>query len=277
MNLDLQRPDGKTVTCEIIHKPFTLDGQPCSLFLLRDVGAVRSLHQRLSDLEKMSILGRLLGSMAHEINNPLSIILGYAEMIQTGVAPPEGLREYISHIREAGERCRRVLNGFLNQYRSHPFLPRDVSLDGLSRRVLELMEFHFRYHCIRVEADLEEGVTIRGDAQQIEQVLVNLLTNAVQAMKDQPRRILRVRVARDPGGPSLTVVDTGCGIPPSLQKRLFEHGMSGKDEGHGLGLFLCREIMNRHGGRIEFSSTPGRTEFVLRFPPPGGPGSTAGR
>lgn len=271
MNLDLRRPDGTTVACEVVHKFFTFEGQTHSLFLLRDVGAVRSLHHRLAGLEKMSVLGQLLGSMAHEINNPLSIILGCAEMIESGAVPPEGLKEYIGHIRQAGERCRRVLNGFLDQYRSRPFIPQNVSLDGLARRTLELMEFHFRYHLVRVESDIAEGVAMRGDPRQIEQVLVNLLMNAVQAMKDQPRRVLSVRVVPDPQGPCLTVADTGCGIPPERQKNLFERGISDKEGGHGLGLSLSREIVSRHRGRIEFTSRPGQTVFTVRFPAPPAP------
>ena len=268
MNLDLKRPDGRTLSCEVVHKSVDLEGQPHALFLLRDVGPVRDLHRRMRELEKMSVLGRLLGSMAHEINNPLSVILGYAELIQSGAVPPENLREYVGHIREAGERCRLVLTGFLNQYRSRPFTPQDVPLGPLVRRTLELMEFHLRYHLVRSEADLDDAVSVRGDPRQIEEVLINLLINAVQAMKDQPRRILTVRLSREGGEAVLTIADTGCGIPPERQKNLFDRGVTGKDEGHGLGLSLCREIVSRHGGRIEFASRPGHTVFTVRFPSP---------
>ncbi len=272
---DLARPNGTSVTCEIVHKGFKIDGKDHTLFLLRDVGPVRQMHQRMAELEKMSVLGRLLGSLAHEINNPLSIVLGYSEMLAAAPPPPEKVPEYAGHVLEAGKRCQRVLRGFLDQYRLRPFAPALKPLGEIVRGAVGLMDFHLRYHLVRAEVKADDRVFVRADAQQIEQVLINLLTNAVQAMKGRSRRILKIMAVQGPEGPLLEVSDTGCGIPPEHLKAIFDRGFTTKGEGagHGLGLAVCREIVQRHGGRIDVASRVDQgTTFTLRFPPaPAGP------
>ncbi len=268
--VELNRPDGGKVHCEVVHKTVKIGETDHNLFLLRDVGEVRELHKRVANLEKMSVLGRLLGSLAHEINNPLTVVLGYAELIGTTDLPPESVKEYARHVLDAGRRCQHVLKGFLGQYRMRPFDMRPARLGEIVRRAMDLMDFHLRYHMVRAEIDVDDSVDIRADSQQVEQVLINLLMNAVHAMKGRQRRLLRVRATADREGPLVEISDTGCGIPPEHLKNIFDRGFSTKEieSGHGLGLPLCQEIIQRHGGRIEVSSRQDEgTTFSLRFPP----------
>jgi signal transduction histidine kinase len=266
--LDLQRPDGKVAACEAVIRHLDLQGETCRLLLLHDVGTLREMQQRMGELEKGSVLGQLIASITHEINNPLAVILGYAELLESSGLAPEG-REYATFIREAGQRCKRVVNAFLDQYRSRPFTPVPARLHEVLRDAARLMDFHLRYNLAAIDVDVEEGPEIFVDPGQIEQLLINLISNAVKSMQGRPERRLGLRLRWTDREAIIEVSDTGCGIPAENLPRLFIRGFTARadESGHGLGLALSQEIANRHGGRITVESDVGRgTTFSVHLP-----------
>jgi PAS domain S-box-containing protein len=270
INIDFVRPDGTKIACEVAHRKFETGGETHHLFLLRDVGKIRDFQKWMTTIEKMSIHGQLVGSLTHEINNPLAIILGYTELLKTGSPSPQTTIKYVDQIYEAGKRCQRVMEGFLDQYRARPFAPSLTCLTKVVRSAVGLMEFHLRYHLVQIAIEVDDRIHVFADSHEIEQILINLMTNAVQAMKDSPRRILRLAVRQDSEGVVVEVADMGPGIASADMKHLFERGFSARSDGsgHGLGLFLCQEIAHRHGGRITVESQVGQgTTFTIHFPP----------
>jgi signal transduction histidine kinase len=256
------------VECEATLRSLNIDGQVHRVILLRDVGEVRALQKRMSELEKMSVLGQLIASITHEINNPLAVINGYAELLE-GSAIPEEEREYARIIREAGERCHRVVETFLGQYRSRPFTPKRVKLAEVVKNAAQHMDFHLRYHLVKLELEVDESLEVLADAGQFEQVLINLMGNALKAMQGRPTRLLRVRVGATPRGADVDVSDTGCGMPAADLEKLFQRGFTARKDGtgHGIGLALSQEIAQRHGGSITVTSEPDRgTTFTVHLP-----------
>lgn len=268
--VNLRTTGNAEAPCEVIVKRFAVEGEDYKLFLLRDVQQVLRLQKRMAELERTSALGDLVGSITHEINNPLTAILGYSELLMNGCTDPE-LRGHADQVHQAGKRCKEVVETILGRYRSRSSSSSSgpVRVADLVRNVTRHLEFHMRYHLVTLDVEAEEGILVRANEGQLEQVMTNLMCNAVKAMRQRPDRLLRVRCRAEAGSAVIEVSDTGCGIAPEHLKRLFERGFSAweGDGGHGLGLALSREIVEHYGGKIEVRSEPGQgTTFTLRLP-----------
>jgi len=267
-------PDATSVACEVTIKSLTIEDQTHRLLLLRDVGELRQMQQRVVELEKRSMLGEFVASITHEINNPLTVVLGYAEMLKSGAIPSTEVPECAGYILDGAQRCKRVVDAFLNQCRERPFAPRPTRLGDVARSVARLMEFHMRYHLVKFSLEIADDPVVMADAQQLEQLLINLMSNAVKAMERRSPRLLKLRVAASGDSAAIEVTDSGCGIPPDVLARLFRRGFTAREDGsgHGLGLALCQEIAHRHGGHVSVESQPGSgSTFCVRLPVPTGP------
>ncbi len=229
-------------------------------------------HQLL-ETEKLATMGNLLAGVAHELNSPLSVILGQVELFApSGVDP--AARARIKDIGEAAERCVRIVRSFLTMARRHPPERGHVSLNHLVREAEELLAFELRIANIEVAFDLANDLPlVWADAHQLKQVVVNLVTNARQALQDaaaHPRRLI-LRTRRDPHGQRvrIEVADSGPGISREIRVRIFEPFFTTKPEGEGtgLGLALARGIVESHGGAIYVVGEPGEgARFVIDLP-----------
>src|SRR6266403_3108095 len=228
-------------------------------------------HQLL-EAEKLATMGNLLGGVAHELNSPLSVILG-----QVGLFAPSGVdpnaRARVKDIGEAAERCVRIVRSFLTMARRHPPERGHVSLNPLLRDAVELLAFELRIANIEVSFDLVKDMPlVWADGHQLKQVMVNLVTNARQAVQDAaPPRRLRIATRHDTENPRvrIEVTDSGPGIPPEIRARVFDPFFTTKPEGEGtgLGLALARGIVEGHGGTIGVESPPGEgARFVIELP-----------
>ena len=228
-------------------------------------------HQLL-EAGKLATMGNLLAGVAHELNSPLSVILGQVGLFsQTGVDPKARAR--VKDIGEAAERCVRIVRSFLTMARRHPPERGHVSLNHLLREAVELLSFELRIASIEIVYDLERDLPlVWADGHQLKQVIVNLVTNARQAVQDSaPPRQLRLATRYDERHSSvgIEVADSGPGIPAELRARVFEPFFTTKPdgEGTGLGLALARGMVEGHGGSIEIESTPGEgARFIISLP-----------
>ena len=234
---------------------------------------VKILKARLLEAQKMTALGELSATTTHEFNNVLMSVINYARM---------GLRnkdeasrdKALSRILEAGERAAKITNSILGmaRNRSASFAPTDV--DALIQDALLLLEREMRKYRIQVDYVADSVPTARANGNQVQQVLLNLLINARQAMPEGG--VLKIRLTHDPAESMVCLVvrDHGTGIPQSTLTRIFDpyfSTKSGPDEsgkgGTGLGLSACRDIIQSHGGRIRVESTVGvGTQFTIRLP-----------
>jgi PAS domain S-box-containing protein len=219
--------------------------------------------------EKLAEMGQLLAGVAHELNNPLSVVLGQTSLLQRH-ADPAVLRR-AKAILTAGQRCSRIVKNFLALARQYPPEMAPVSLNAIVSETLELLGYQLRVESIEVEALLEPDLpVVSGDAHQLQQVVVNLLTNAYQALRTtpQPRRLCVV-TACDRDRLALEVRDSGPGMTPDTLERIFEPFFTTKPagEGTGLGLPISLGIIEGHGGTMTVRSDPGEgTAFRIELP-----------
>lgn len=228
---------------------------------------IQRLHQsQMSRAEHLATLGELAAGLAHEIRNPLAGIAGVVEII--GRDLPEGSpgREVWEEARGEIQRIQKILSDLLNYSRPRPPEYASAPIQAAAERALRLARQQVASRPIEIRLDAVGALpAVEHDAAQIEQMLLNLLLNAIQAIDGSGRVDLRLET-RD-GAMVLSVADTGRGIPPEHREKIFRPFFTTKGHGTGLGLSLARRIAEIHGGRIEVASTPQKgTCFTITLP-----------
>lgn len=240
-------------------------GAPAVALTLHDTTEAVLMRERLFQSEKMASVGQLVSGVAHELNNPLTGILGFAQLLLARALDPDS-RRYVETIAGEAERASKIVQNLLSFARRRRPEKTLVNLTTLVERVLELREYELRVHDIAVHRDYAPDLPpCFVDPHQIQQVLLNVLINAEQAVKSGrgPRRIT-VRTASVAGWVRVTVQDNGPGIPPEHLRRVFDPFFTTKPvgEGTGLGLTISFGIVEEHHGRISVDSRPGEGATV---------------
>jgi len=245
----------------------------------RDLTEELSLQEELArqreilfQSEKMSALGELLAGVAHELNNPLSIIVGHSLMMQEEVTTP-GTERRVEIISNAAQRCAKIIKTFLAMARQKPAEMQDIDMNMVIASALDVTDFASGKGGMALERDLMENLPlVNADADQITQVVVNLVINAEQAItaSGKPGQVT-LKTSYDPGSSEviIRVADNGPGIPEAISARIFEPFFTTKEigQGTGIGLAFCHRILESHNGSITVKSTEGiGTEFTLRLP-----------
>ena len=242
---------------------------------------VRQRTEQLLQSEKVATMGALLAGVAHELNNPLAVVSGQAQLLHRPNQDPS-VQHRAKRISDAADRCVRIVRNFLALARQRPPERSRTMLKEVLDGAVELLGYELRTDSVEVVVDVPEGLPVLwADPHQLHQVLVNLITNAHHAMRRQerPRRLsLTVRHDAAAGRVSLAIADTGAGIPREIQPKIFEAFFTTKapGEGTGLGLSLCRSIVEEHGGVLTVESTVGvGTTFRIELPVVAPPAKTA--
>lgn len=233
----------------------------------------KQLEQQLLASGRLVAVGELTASMAHEFNNPLGIILGFAQGLLDGMNPADPNYQHVRIIAEEAKRCERLVQELLEfgRPKSADFVLTDIA--EVIERTMSLVQPHAAKNkvetAVRIAAPLPQ---MHADPQQLQQVLLNLCLNAVDAMPNGGK--LSVGAAADPaGGMVITVTDTGIGIDADVLPKIFQPFFTSKKRrGLGLGLPICDRIVKSHGGKIGVESQPGQgTIFRIYLPlvPPG--------
>jgi len=220
--------------------------------------------------EKLSALGRMAAGIAHEINNPLAGILLFSSNLLKK-APEEGpFREGLEIIVQETLRCKAIIQELLEFSRSSVPKTALVDVNNVIMRAIHLLENEFRLRHIRVDVDLSKQLPkILIDENQIEQILVNLLLNAIQAIEEQGTVTILSNFTSDRRNVAIEVSDTGCGISPENMSKIFEPFFSTKVKGTGLGLALTYGIVQKHGGHVYAFSQPNQgSRFIVELPIP---------
>ena len=225
----------------------------------------RELRGRLWHADRVARVGALTAAIAHEINQPLAAILSNAQAglanLGRGEARPEALREILEAVVRDDKRAAetiRTMRAFLRQDESGRSR---IDLAAALKEVLGLLAAELGRKGIRIEAELEPGCWVTADKIQVEQVALNLLLNAAAAMEVRApeERVLRLSAARDGGARiAIAVSDTGAGIAAEHVEKVFEPFWTSRKDGLGLGLAICRSIIEAHGGSIHAEPNPGR-------------------
>ena len=236
------------------------------------VDQARILHQ-----DKMMSLGRLAASVVHEINNPLAGILNYARLmlkiIDRGTLTAEAqhrFHDYLNLVARETERCSRIVSGLLAFSRKTEPRFEAVDLADLIERCVKLSQHKLELSNIRLSVGIDAPLpVVHGDFNQLQQCLINLIFNAIDAMPEGGELFIRAGSDIQRQHAAITVRDTGIGIEKAHRPHLFEPFFTTKKEGHGTGLGLSTVygIIQRHGGQVLVESAPGRgATFVLELP-----------
>ncbi|MGE5560427.1 MAG: ATP-binding protein [Chloroflexota bacterium] len=239
-----------------------------TVVLIEDIERAKGEEERLRRSEKLSAVGELAASIAHEIRNPLTIINGSLQLLPDRLGDPQFL---IDFARIAGSELGRVnstVEALLNFARFSTPQMAPISLGDTLARTVDLMRAFAGRNNVTIREDYDAHLpTIRGDGEHLRQAFLNLMLNAIQAMPEGG--VLTLKTAYVPGAHFVTasVADTGSGIKPEDQERIFNVFYSTKSGGTGLGLPLVHRIVDEHGGFIEFDSAPGQgTSFAIHLP-----------
>jgi two-component system NtrC family sensor kinase len=240
---------------------------------VRDVTERKRLEGLVRQTDKMSAVGQLAAGVAHEINNPLGVILGFVETIEQDLDTSNPLVEPMRAVIRETLRCKNLVQNLLtfSRDRKPGINPEDPV--AVVENALSLVETQARVKNVDVVRQYRQPLeNVFMDRNQIEQVVINLCTNAMDAMPDGGR--LSVGLRQSDGWLEIRVADTGTGIPPEIQQRIFEPFFSTKElgKGTGLGLSIVYETVNNHQGTIEVQSEKGKgATFIVRLPIQSGP------
>lgn len=234
---------------------------------------VDSKTQMLLESSKFVALGQMAGGVAHEINNPLTIIQGYCEGLTIQLAKPDRdekkIIQYIETIQKGTFRISGIVKGLLSFSREAKQDPaKDENLCDLIDETLFFSSERFKLLDIRLEIDIPKELIVHCRATQLSQVLVNLLNNGADAISELSDKWMRIEATEEASHVVVAVTDSGPGIDLEAQKRLFDPFFSTKEvgKGTGLGLSVSKGILESHGGSLEIDNGSPNTRFVLRIP-----------
>jgi len=234
---------------------------------------IRRGQEQMIHTEKLASLGRMAAGVAHELNSPLTGIVTFAHLMLQRIPPENKMdREDLEVIIEQAERCSKIIKGLLGFSRALPAEKSDIRINDTIRHVIDMVKNQAKFHNIKIITDLSPDLPeIKGDASQLQQVYMNLLINAADAMNDRGEIRIATRLIKEDGVDYIEIefTDNGPGIPEEYMGRLFEPFFTTKPvgKGTGLGLSVSHGIVRKHGGHIIVKSKVGEgTTFLIRLP-----------
>ncbi len=226
----------------------------------------QEMQASLAQHGKMASLGVLSSGVAHEINNPLGVILGYAGYIENKIGEEDPNYHYIHEIKRESKRCRKIVQDLLSYARTPQSVLEKTDINALLDQIVDFAANHTDMHHVTIVKNLSPGLPeLKIDGDQMRQVAINLILNAGGAIKDHGR--LEVETRRDNEDILIIFRDSGVGIEQEILDRIFEPFFTTKEKGTGLGLAISKQIIEQHHGSINMTSTPGvGTTVTVRLP-----------
>jgi PAS domain S-box-containing protein len=287
-----RRPDGVEFPVEVEVRVVELGGQRRFLSLVRDLSDQERLTNELLQAQKMEAIGQLVSGVAHELNNPLAAIIAFSQLIRGDQRLPDDMKHDAGLLVQEADRTRRIVQNLLDFARQRPPERRQTNIATLVRSVLELQSYALSTNRIQVEVDIPDDLPeVDLDRAQMQQVLLNLTINAIQAFRTEDRSTpphlwltaaAVARTGRGPGGTKaeklagdqqrvrITIRDDGPGVPEAARVRLFDPFFTTKQpgEGTGLGLSVSFGIVAAHDGHLWYEPGPGNVGscFMIELP-----------
>jgi C4-dicarboxylate-specific signal transduction histidine kinase len=267
-NLEFELPGSRHLAVNVYPLRKSEDNDRAVVYI-RETTSEKRLLARMQQSEKLAALGRLAAGLAHEINNPLGVIQCYAQLLQKNRMEPQA-RADLDIILTHTQKAQAILKGLLGMARrNHNGASGNADLNEVIRGIVQIFRVQTDASGVTLDLDLAQDIpVVAADTSAIEQILTNLLVNALDAVPDRTGRIA-IRTCMDPNRKDvlLRVSDNGPGIPPEHLKQIFDPFFTTKEigKGTGLGLTVVYELMTEIGGTIDVQAGPGAC-FELRFP-----------
>jgi len=272
LELPIQRSSGPAGHFSLNLSPMRDDqGNVTSIVVvMTDITDAALLNAKLMHAEKMAAVGQLVSGVAHEVNNPLTAIMGFADLLLQQQDVPESAKKDLFVIVQESQRTRQIVQNLLSFARPKPAERRPIDVNSILQRTLHLRTYDFASHGVDVIERLQQPLPeVVGDAHQLQQVFLNILNNAYDAVRETGRRgSIEVTTSARNGMVDVSFADNGAGI--AHPDRIFDPFFTTKEvgKGTGLGLSICYGIVREHGGEISCTNNdqrPGAT-FVVRLP-----------
>jgi len=272
LELRVKRSDGSMGHFSISLSPMRDESSQVNsvVVVMTDITDAALLQAKLSHSEKMATIGRLVSGVAHEVNNPLAAILGFTDLLLENPEVPASAREDLQIILQETQRTKEIVQDLLSFARQRPAQREPVRVNAVLRQTIKLRSYDFASHGVVVTEEFDENLgPALGDAQQLQQVFLNILNNAYDAIQESTNHgKIRIRTRRALDSIEVAFIDNGTGV--SEPERIFDPFFTTKQvgKGTGLGLSICYGIVRAHGGEIlcwNNTDEPGST-FIVRLP-----------
>ncbi len=277
LTMEAQRADGTLLPIELTISEIQLPQRRVFTAHLRDLTQAREAErqveqqrERLHQAEKLSAMGSLLAGVAHELNNPLAILVAQSTLLME-TAADAAQRRRAERIHAAADRAGRIVKSFLAMARQRPEKREPTQINDLVRATADMLAYGLRSHDVTLDLDLDPSLpSIVADRDFIGQVIANLVINAQHALVDmEPPRQVSISTRRKNGHVRLVVSDNGPGVPEAIAGRIFEPYFTTKPAGvgTGIGLSICKTVVESHGGSIALDrSEAGGARFTVLIP-----------
>jgi two-component system sensor kinase FixL len=239
---------------------------------------VRELQSELVHVQRLSELGQLVSALVHEVNQPLTAITNYLNACRRLAAAGNlpAIATAMQRIEDQTRRTRQVVQRIRDFVKKRNIELRAENLASLVSEAVELTRDSARGEDVGLRTEVPPALQVKADKVQLQQVLFNLMRNGIEAMRGCPRREITIAARAEQGMVQVSVADSGPGVPAEVRSRLFQPFLTTKPNGMGIGLSVCRTIIEAHGGRLWIEDAP-REGAVFRFTlqasdlPPGAP------
>jgi two-component system NtrC family sensor kinase len=279
--VEIQTKDGRRMVFEINNRLLLRDGVPVGVQgIARDITERKQFQLKLAQSEKLSALGQLVSGVAHELNNPLASVIGHAQLLVRTASEPDTI-ERLDIINKEAERARRIVQNLLSFARQHNPCRTEVDINDLLASTLELREYEMDSNRVSVQTDFGRIPKILADGHQLQQVFLNIIVNAEQAIAELGRGgtigvTTSLKETEKDRRVVIKIADNGPGIPPEQISKIFDPFFTTKPvgTGTGLGLSISYGVIQEHKGLISVESQPGLgAAFTIEVPanlnPPG--------
>ncbi len=236
------------------------------LITLADRSEERILEKKLALQEKMGALGRLVAGVAHEILNPLTTLKMFVDMLPKKYADPAFRDEMILHVPDALNRMNRIVENLLGYSRRHKVKREMFMIKDCLGSIISIMAPTLKKNGVQLVLNIDETATGYGDQNQIGQITLNFMINALDAMMDSTEKVMTITAFDDKQYACIKVADTGCGVDPEAVDHLFEPFYSTKPDGVGLGLSLCYQLAEENNGMVDVKMLDKGSEFIVKLP-----------
>lgn len=262
--------DGRSVTIDLSVSPIEVEQQHLLLVEIRQVDQQQRISQEMQQLTQQQLAKNLVKGLAHEIKNPLGGLRGAAQLLHRQL--DESNQEYTQMIMEQADRLNNLVERLLGPNTHHQHQLHNIH--QVLEKIIQLVSIELPKD-IHIERDYDPSIPdISIDDEQIQQALLNIIQNAIQAMGDSGHLTIMSRVTsqvtingkRHRLAIEIKIIDNGPGIAPHLHNTLFYPMITGRAQGTGLGLSIAQTLVQQHNGRIDFKSRPGFTEFTVSLP-----------
>jgi len=240
-----------------------------AIFVIESFMDKERLEQTVVGAERISMIGQLSAAIAHEVRNPLTAVKGFLQLLKSEGLPEGKRKEYLRIAEEEINRADGIIHDYLSLARPQPTKMADIVVaDQLKAAALTMSSYALLHNVTLVHGDLDRSIVVRGDAAKLSQVLVNILKNGIEATSTVPgKKTVTVRTCAENGFARIEIEDSGVGIPKETLEKLGMAFFTGKEQGTGLGLMVCYQMVAAMNGSIDVDSEPGRgTTFIIKIP-----------